>query len=137
MTLDPKAFVADRELLNSIEPLADSLDCVSEKVLFCQGDEPTGVFVLRTGAVELSMVSHSGDMLMNTVVNAGSLIGLPGVIGDQPYSLSAVAYPGSELGFIPIDRFADFMRRNPNDSMKVLQVLAAEVRSARAAIGAA
>jgi CRP-like cAMP-binding protein len=80
------------------------------------------------------MNSPSGEEVMSIDATAGSLLGLPGLIGDEPYSLTAVARKDAELCFISRDEFTNLMRTNPLLSLKVLQVLAAEVRSARQAI---
>jgi CRP-like cAMP-binding protein len=65
---------------------------------------------------------------------AGSLLGLPGLIGDEPYSLTATARKGAELKFVSREDFLVVMSGDPLLSFKVLQVLAAEVRSARQAL---
>jgi CRP-like cAMP-binding protein len=64
----------------------------------------------------------------------GSLLGLPGLIGNEPYTLTAVAHPGAQLSFIARDDFINLMRTDMLLSLKVLQILAAEVRSARRAL---
>jgi CRP-like cAMP-binding protein len=71
---------------------------------------------------------------MCTPVSAGALLGLPGFIGDQPYSLTGKASKGTELGFVSREDFSDLMLSNPALSIKLLAVLAAEVRSARNAL---
>jgi CRP-like cAMP-binding protein len=62
------------------------------------------------------------------------VLGLPGLIGNEPYTLTATARSGAKLGFITRDDFTALMQSDPLMSLKVLQVLAAEVRSARQAI---
>jgi CRP-like cAMP-binding protein len=134
MNFDPSAFVADRELLDALEERSRTIVCSEERVLFAQGEEPTGLYILRSGSATLSMITESGQPIVLTSVAAGSLLGLPGLIGDQPYSLTAVAGPGAELGFVTREDFCRLMLSDPALSLKVLGVLAAEVRSARQAI---
>lgn len=134
MKLDPSAFVADQELLDALEKRSTSVVCDQDRILFRQGDQPTGLYVLRSGSATLTMTSLTGEVILRTAVNAGALLGLPGFIGGQPYSLTAKAEKGAELGCVSHDDFADLMLRNPTLSIKVLSVLAAEVRSARSAI---
>jgi CRP-like cAMP-binding protein len=80
------------------------------------------------------MDSTDGDPIMSAEAIAGSLLGLPGLIGNQPYTLTAIARKNAEISFITRDDFTGIMRSDPPLSLKVLQVLAAEVRSARHAI---
>lgn len=134
MKLDSSAFQADPELLAALDARCAPMTCVQEKLLFRQGDAPTGLYILRRGQATLTMTSVTGDLLLDTPVNAGALLGLPGVIGNQPYSLTAVVAAGSELGFISVKDFSELMLKEPALALSVLRVLAAEVRTARTAI---
>jgi CRP-like cAMP-binding protein len=64
---------------------------------------------------------------------AGSLLGLPAIISNEPYSMTAMVRKGSEVRFVSRHDFEDLMRAEPSLSLKVLPVLAAEVRAARQA----
>jgi CRP-like cAMP-binding protein len=64
-------------------------------------------------------------------VGAGSLLGLPAVIGAKPYSLTAEALEGAELSLLTREDFIDLMQTDPLLSFQVLRVLAEEVRFAR------
>jgi CRP-like cAMP-binding protein len=64
----------------------------------------------------------------------GSLLGLPALISDRPYSLSAVAHTGARVSFVARADFFALMQADPLLSLKMLQVLAAEVRTARQAL---
>ena len=65
---------------------------------------------------------------------AGSLLGLPGLLGDQPYSMTARAHDGAQVNYISRAEFTAFMQSDPQLALKILQVLAAEVRTARRAL---
>jgi CRP/FNR family transcriptional regulator, cyclic AMP receptor protein len=134
LKLDPSAFVADKELLDALEQKSTRVVCDQDRILFRQGDTPSGLYILRAGSVILDMVSHTGDPLLDLSVPVGALLGLPGFIANQPYSLTAKATKGTELGFVSREDFSALMLSNPALSLKVLSVLAAEVRSARSAI---
>ena len=134
MKLDPSAFVADTELLDELEKRSARLVYSEERVLFRQGDAPAGLYVLCSGSATLTMASNTGEPLLCVEVGPGALLGLPGFVGDQPYSLTARAQKGAEIGFVSRKDFSDLMLSNPALSIKLLSVLAAEVRSARNAI---
>jgi CRP/FNR family transcriptional regulator, cyclic AMP receptor protein len=134
MKLDPNAFLADAELLDGLRREAKPLSCSEKQVLFRQGDPPTGLYILNSGEAELTMDSPEGAQLMAIPAAPGSLLGLPGLIGSEPYSLTAIALPGAQLSFISRDSFLNLMKTDLVLSLKVLQVLAAEVRSARIAL---
>lgn len=134
MQLDPSAFVADPELIRALQEHAAPMVCGEEKVLFRQGDPPAGLFILSNGNATISMDSGHEDISFSCTASAGSLLGLPGLIANQPYSLTAVAHKGACLGFISRDNFNQLMQTQSLLMVKILQVLAAEVRSARLAI---
>ena len=131
MKLDPSAFVADPELIQALEKHSTPFSCDTDHVLFNQGDHPKGLYILDKGETTITMASPKGEQLMSIQARAGSLLGLPGLIGNEPYTLTAIARNGARLSFVPRDEFTSLMRADPLLSLKMLQVLAAELRSAR------
>jgi CRP/FNR family cyclic AMP-dependent transcriptional regulator len=105
-----------------------------ERILFLQGDDTLGLYILKSGVVTLTIGSPLGQKLVSLEAAPGSFLGLPGLVGDQPYTLTAIAHTGSHLSFLTKDSFADLMRTEPLLAFKVLEVLAAEVRAARGAL---
>ena len=134
MKLDPSAFVAVPELIQALDRYSSAIKCGEDRVLFHQGDAPAGLYILNTGDATLSMTSLSGDSVVSIQAAAGSLLGLPSLIGNQPYTLSAIAHNGARLSYVTRDDFTMLMQAEPFLSLKILQVLAAEVRSARQAL---
>jgi CRP-like cAMP-binding protein len=132
--LDPSAFVADPSLLQVLGEHSTPIPCDGDRVLFRQGEPSTGLFILHTGEATLSMCSEVGQPILSVQAPAGSLLGLPGLIGNQPYSLTAVARTGAQVSFITRADFTAFMHSEPEAALKILQVLAAEVSSARRAL---
>lgn len=134
MNVAPSAFVADLALLEALEERSRPLPCHEGCVLFRQGEPAGGVYVMRRGEAELTMQSPAGGVVMRLKATAGSVLGLPALIGNEPYSLTATVESGATVAFVSREDFDALMRANPQLSFKVLQVLAAEVRSARQAI---
>ncbi|MGA2539519.1 MAG: cyclic nucleotide-binding domain-containing protein [Terracidiphilus sp.] len=134
MNLDPSAFVADPELIDGLEGQSTGICCVEETVLFRQGDPPSGIYILKSGSVTLTMTSPANSEALSLGARPGSLLGLPAVIGEAPYTLTAVAHPGAHLSYVPRETFAHIMGHDRALALKILRVLAAEVRTARTAI---
>jgi len=134
MRLDPSAFLADPELIMALELRATPIPCPEDRLLFQQGDPPIGLYILSSGEAKLSMDSGHEKIEFTCEAKAGSLLGLPGLIANQPYSLTAIARKGASIGFIAREEFNTLMRTELPLMVKILQVLAAEVRSARLAI---
>ena len=132
--LDPTAFQADPELVMALETHATAIDCDADHVLFRQGDPPIGVYILQKGDATISMNPGDEGVIFSCKATAGAILGLPGLIANQPYSLSAYANSGSQVGFVTRRDFETLMQSERPLLLFVLQVLAAEVRSARLAI---
>jgi signal-transduction protein with cAMP-binding, CBS, and nucleotidyltransferase domain len=134
VNFDSSSFIAEKELIDSLEKRSSSVVCREDRKLFSQGSAPTGLYILRKGKASLSMESPTGGILMSIILFPGSLLGLPALIGNEPYTLTATAHAGAELGFITREDFNSLMLSDPTVAVRVLKVLAAEVRTARHAI---
>jgi CRP-like cAMP-binding protein len=124
------AFVADHELIEALQRRAKPVALGSNRIIFRQGDAPIGVFILTKGTTRLTR-RLEGKEVLTARVGAGSLLGVPAVIGAKPYSLTAEATKGAELSLLTTEYFVHLMHTEPELSFRLLQVLAAEVRFAR------
>ena len=134
MQLDPTAFLADPELIRALSEHATPIVCDTDRILFQQDDPAAGLYILHKGEATISMTSQQGQTVLSVAAKDGSLLGLPGLISNQPYSLTAVARAGARVSFLGRSEFTTLMESNPPLAFKILQVLAAEVRSARTAL---
>ena len=132
--LDPTAFLADSELIRALSEHATPIVCDTDRVLFQQDDPAVGLYILHEGEATISMTSQDGQTILSVQARDGSLLGLPGLISNQPYSLTAVAHAGARVSFLGRTEFTALMESNPPLAFKILQILAAEVRSARNAL---
>lgn len=131
MQLSPTAFVANRELIAELEKIATSVQCGEDRILFEQDESPIGIYIVLSGNVTLSMKSALGGDVFRFAAHPSSILGLPAVVGNTPYSLAATAHKGAQVSFVPAATFSQMMLSQPSMAVQVLQVLAAEVRSAR------
>jgi CRP/FNR family transcriptional regulator, cyclic AMP receptor protein len=131
MHLESSSFVVVSEMVDALSEFAISFDCGEGRALFRQGDSPIGLFVVRSGNVEIKMKDVVGNILVRVPVQPGSLLGLPAVVGNVPYSLSAEAKKDAQVSVLPQKDFARLMLTKPGMAIPILQVLAAEVPAAR------
>lgn len=131
---DSSAFVADPDLLRVLETRATPVFCRTERLLFNQDEPVAGIYIIREGAATLAMHSFDGRHIFSIEAPPGSLLGLPALISDQPYSLTAVAHAGAKVDFVGRSEFFALMQADPLLSLKMIKVLAAEVRTARQAL---
>lgn len=129
-----ESFLADRELIHSLEGRSTPIPCNENRILFKQKDVPAGLYILESGEAILMMESASGRAVMCLEAGPGSLLGLPGIVANKPYTLTAIARKNSTVRFVTRDDFEDVVRTDPALLLQVLQLLAAEVRAARQAL---
>ena len=130
----PISFIADRKLIQALKQRSIPVPCSKGRLLFNQGDIPIGLYFLKTGKVSLIMKTEKGKEVVHLTVGAGSILGLPAIVGNGPYTLSAMAHHGSEVDFVARTDFEELIQAQPSLYPKMLEILAAEVRSARLAL---
>jgi CRP/FNR family cyclic AMP-dependent transcriptional regulator len=92
-------------------------------ILFVEGQESRGVFVLCNGRVKLSAGSPEGKSLIMRIAEAGEIIGLPGTISARPYELTAEALEPLQANFIGRESFLGFLRDHGDAALRIAQIL--------------
>ena len=126
-------IMADSELCAEIEKWSAPKFVKEGVILFQQGDVPGYAFFVKTGEIALTM-HVSGDVLWRVRATKGSLVGLPAIVGNEPYSMTAEVMRDSEICKISRDDFHELTQKNPRLCCNVLQILAGEVHEARKAL---
>jgi CRP-like cAMP-binding protein len=134
LNFDSSSFIAEKELIEALEKRSSTVVCTDARCLFAQGGAPAGLYILRKGSARLTMQSPTGGSLLSIALHPGSLLGLPALVANEPYTLTATAEKNAELGFVAKEDFNSLMLSDPSLALRVLRVLAAEVRTARHAI---
>ncbi len=134
MNFDSSAFVCEPALLQKLLKHAASVDCGKSRVLFRQGEAPSGLFILRGGEATMFLESESGALLVRTQLAPGSLLGLPALMSSQPYSMSAIAKRGAVVNYVTNSDLSASMLAEPLLALEVLRIFAMEVHTTRAAI---
>ena len=128
-------FLADPSLLRAFEKWSGPISCDETRLLFCQGEVSTGLFILHSGEAILEMrCCDTGQTVIRFQAPGGSLLGLPAVLTNQPYSLSATALQGARVSFITRSRCLELLQSDTALSLNALQIMAAETHAARSQI---
>src|SRR5215212_286461 len=88
--------------------------------IFRQGEESSGLFLIKSGAARLFLESETKKRVMERLVTEGSMLGLPSTISAEPYSLAAVATERTELICISRTNLSDLMRKDTVSAFKLL-----------------
>ena len=112
--------MADLQALQAMSSLATY---PKGSILFVEGQDPRGVFILCNGKVKLSAGSADGKSLIMRIADAGEIIGLPGTISARPYELTAEALEPLQANFITRESFLGFLREHGDASLRIAQIL--------------
>jgi CRP/FNR family transcriptional regulator, cyclic AMP receptor protein len=90
-------------------------------VLFVEGQNPRGVYMLCKGLVKLTMTSSEGRTLIVRIASGGQMLGLHATISGEPYELTAEALEPCQINFVRRDDFLKLLREQPGAFASTLQ----------------
>jgi len=92
-------------------------------MLFIEGQQPRGVFVLCVGKAKLSTSSREGKTIITKISESGDILGLNAVISNRPYEVTAEMMEPGQANFIPRDSLMHFLKDYPEVAVRVAQQL--------------
>jgi len=123
-------LLKDRVFCNLPKDALAGLDAISSTatypkgaVLFVEGQEPRGVFILCTGKVKLYGAAANGKSVIFRIADAGEIIGLPSTLSEKPYEVTAEVLEPTQANFIRRDAFLGFLRHHGDAALKVAEML--------------
>jgi len=123
-------LLKDRVFCNLGKDALAGLDAISSTatypkgaILFVEGQEPRGVFILCTGKVKLYGAAANGKSVIFRIADAGEIIGLPSTLSEKPYEVTAEVLEPTQANFIRRDAFLGFLRHHGDAALKVAEML--------------
>ena len=123
-------LTTERLFCHLSKPALEGLDAISSSatypkgaILFVEGQEPRGVFILCNGRVKLSASSAEGKALILRIAEAGEVVGLPGTISGKHYEATAEALEPIQANFVPRDPFLKFLKEHGEVALRVAEIL--------------
>ncbi len=99
-------------------------------VLFVEGQESRGVFMICAGRVKLTTTSREGKTLILRISGPGELLGLQATVSGRAYELTAETLQPCQLDFVRRDDFVKFLETHADACMKAARQLTQNVKSA-------
>lgn len=125
-----RPLLKDRLLLNLPQRVQDSFHAISipasydkGAILFVEGQDPQGVFILSHGRAKLTASSADGKSLILRMAEPGEVVGLPGTISGLAYALTAEALEAIQAEFVPRQPFLQFLRENGEAALRVAEIM--------------
>ena len=95
-------------------------------VLYSQGEQSAGLYILCQGRVKLSRISSQGKTAILQICGPGDLLGASEVLANCPYATTARAQEDSVLAYVPREKFLRMMARHAIVGLRTSEHLGAE-----------
>src|ERR1700757_4980592 len=92
-------------------------------MLFIEGQQPRGGFVLCTGKAKLSTSSRDGKTIITNLSDSRDVLGLNAVISNRPYEVTAEMMEPGQANFIPRDSLLQFLKDHGEVALRVAEQL--------------
>jgi CRP/FNR family transcriptional regulator, cyclic AMP receptor protein len=92
-------------------------------MLFMEGQQPRGVFVLCAGRAKLFASSFAGKTIIIKISEPGDVLGLNAVVANRPYEVTAEMMLPGQANFIPRDSLLQFRRDHGEVASRIVEQL--------------
>lgn len=99
-------------------------------VLFAEGEDSRGVFVLSSGRVKSSISSASGKVMILKIAQPGEVLGLHAVVSNSIFQATAQTIEPCRISFVRRDHFLCFLREHPQAALEAAEQLSASYQEA-------
>lgn len=116
------------EQLASIAQIARTKPYNKGEVVFWEGDEGNGFYIVRMGRVKVFKQSSEGKEQILHLFEVGEHFAEVPAFDGKSFPASAAAVEKSELLFFPRTEFLELLRREPNVAISILSSFASHLR---------
>lgn len=116
------------EHITEIEKIAVGKHFHKGDIIFYDGDEGVGFYLVAAGSVNVYKLSPEGKEQILHIVRAGEAIGAVPVFSGKSYPANARAISATQLLFFNRKNFMQLLTHKPSLTMNLLALLAARLR---------
>ena len=116
--------------VKDLEAIRSTASYPAGAVLYVEGQNPRGVFVLCQGRAKLTASSAEGKTLILKIVEPGEVLGLSSTVSGKPYEASVELLEPTQVNFIRRDEFLNFLRKHGDAALRVAQQLSQNYHTA-------
>lgn len=99
-----------------------------DKVIFTEGEEATGLYVLCAGRIKIYKLSSDGKEQILHIFGPGEPFGEVAVFAGGQFPAYAEALESSETLFFPRKKFVELITKDPSLAMNMLSMLSKRLR---------
>ncbi|RJR20313.1 MAG: Crp/Fnr family transcriptional regulator [Desulfobacteraceae bacterium] len=120
--------------LNGLAQICEDRAVLRGEMIFSDGDEGVGFYVVKTGMVKIFKVSWDGKEQILHLLGPGEPFGEVSVFAGDRFPASAQAMEEGVMVFFPRESFVSLIRGNPDLALNLLAVLSKRLRKFTALI---
>ena len=117
-----------KDQVDQVGRIAVEKKIMKGKIIFSEGDEGNGFYIVVKGRVKVFKVSPEGKEHILHIVGPGETFGQVAVYAGRSFPASSEAISQSHLLFIPRVAFVGLIADNPSLAMSMLAVLSLRLR---------
>ena len=99
-------------------------------IIFCEGQESRGVYLLCAGRVKLSTSSGDARVLITQIAERGEILGLNAALSGDAYEVTAEAIEPCRLTFIGREQFLRFLDEQSGAALRAARQMSVNYRAA-------
>ncbi len=117
-------------VLESLNQVSHKTTLPAGAILFVEGQEPRGIFIVCSGRVNLSTTSREGKILILKTAMPGEALGLSASISGTGYETTAETATPCQLSFIDRKHFLELMQLHSETGLRAAQCLSRDYQTA-------
>lgn len=105
------------------------------QIVFYEGHESLGLYVLCSGKVKLTSASKRGQQLNVSIIGAGELIERSGFCEGMVHAVTCETLEPSQVCLIERKPYIELLVKNPRQAIELLQIVSGEDQREKIALG--
>lgn len=102
----------------------------SGAILFMEGEQARGIYIVCQGRVKLLTTNSEGKTLIFKIAKPGEILGLNATLSGTPHEITAETLQPAQLAYVSREDFLKFIRENGDACLQVAQHLGRDCHSA-------
>ena len=99
-------------------------------ILFMEGEQARGVYIVCQGRVKLLTTNSDGKTLIFKIAKPGEILGLNAALSGTPHEITAETLQPAQLAYVSREDFLKFIKENGDACLQVAQHLGRDCHSA-------
>ena len=118
----------DNEEIKELSHIAQIRNIKKKTVLFWEGDQATGFFLLLSGSMRIYKSSSEGKECTLHIIRPGHIFAEAAIFKGKGYPANCVSLEDSIVAFFPKNEFIQLLKTSPQIALKIIGSLSAWLR---------